>query len=239
MPSHPAPAPAAPFTARQGLFAASLTGVAGFVDGLAFIHLGGYFVSFMSGNSTRAGADLAEGFVEGWAKAMGLVAAFVLGVMLSSIVLRRRRRRHGTPEDGPQLAAVVLTLAILVVAALLAVVADLAPAPIATAADFVVPPIMAAAMGAVNGTFTRGGEVTVGLTYMTGTLVKTGQHLVTALSGGSRTLWLQYLALWAAIALGSILGAVAYLQIGLEALWFAVASLSLSLLIARRRRHRA
>lgn len=238
MPSHAAPAPAAPFTARQGLFAASLTGVAGFVDGLAFIHLGGYFVSFMSGNSTRAGADLAEGLVEGWAKAMGLVAAFVLGVMLSSIVLRRRRRRYGTPEDGPQLAAVVLTLGILVVAALLAVVADIAPEPLAGTADFVVPPIMAAAMGAVNGTFTRGGEVTVGLTYMTGTLVKAGQHLVTAFAGGSRTLWLQYLALWGAIAVGSILGAVAYLQIGLEALWFAVASLALSLVFAQRRRRR-
>lgn len=239
MPSHAAPTPAAPFTHRQGLFAASLTGVAGFVDGLAFIHLGGYFVSFMSGNSTRAGADLAEGLVEGWAKAMGLVAAFVLGVMLSAVVLRRRRRRRGIAEDGPQLPAVVLTLGILVVAALLAVVADVAAQPLATAADVVVPPVMAAAMGAVNGTFTRGGEVTVGLTYMTGTLVKTGQHLVAALSGGSRTLWLQYLGLWLAIALGSILGAVAYLQIGLEALWFAVASLGLSLLLAQRRRHRA
>lgn len=222
---------------RQALLAAGLTATAGFVDGLAFIHLGGYFVSFMSGNSTRAGADLAEGFVEGWAKAMGLVAAFVLGVVLSSIVLRRRRQ--GAPEDGPQLSAVVLTLGILVVAALLAVVADVAPQPLAGAADAVVPPIMAAAMGAVNGTFTRGGEVTVGLTYMTGTLVKTGQHLVTAFAGGSRTLWLQYLALWGAIAVGSILGAVAYLQIGLEALWLAVASLAVSLLLAQRRRRRA
>lgn len=177
--------------------------------------------------------------MEGWAKAMGLVAFFVLGVMLSSLVLRRRRLRHGTPEDGPQVPAVVLTLAILVVAALLSVVADLAPQPLAGAADTVIPPIMAAAMGAVNGTFTRGGEVTVGLTYMTGTLVKTGQHLVTALTGGSRTLWLQYLALWGAIAVGSILGAVAYLQIGLEALWLAVASLAVSLLLAQRRRRRA
>lgn len=239
MPSHAAPAPSAPFTRRQGLFAVSLTGVAGFVDGLAFIHLGGYFVSFMSGNSSRAGADLAEGFVEGWAKAMGLVAAFVVGVMLSSLVLGRRRRRHRTPEDGPQLPAVALTLGILVVAALLAVVVDVASEPLAGAADVVAPPIMAAAMGAVNSTFTRGGEVTVGLTYMTGTLVKVGQHLVAAFSGGSRTLWLHYLGLWAAIALGSILGAVAYLQIGLQALWFAVASLALSLALAQRRRRRA
>lgn len=236
------PAPAAPFTLRQGLFAASLTGVAGFVDGLAFIHLGGYFVSFMSGNSTRAGADLAEGALEGWVKAMGLVVAFVLGVMASALLLHRRRRRHGMPEDGPQLPAVSLSRDILVAAALLALVAGLQP-PAGSVLESVtvvcaalVPPVVAAAMGAVNGTFTRGGEVTVGLTYMTGTLVKTGQHLVTALTGGRRTLWLPYLGLWTAIAVGSVLGAVAYLQIGLASLWLAVASLSLSLLLARRRR---
>ena len=57
---------------RQALLAAGLTATAGFVDGLAFIHLGGYFVSFMSGNSTRAGSDLVQGDPWGWAKATGL-----------------------------------------------------------------------------------------------------------------------------------------------------------------------
>ncbi|MEC8456884.1 MAG: DUF1275 family protein, partial [Pseudomonadota bacterium] len=37
-----------------------LAGLAGYVDSLGFLHLGGVFVSFMSGNSTRLAANLAE-----------------------------------------------------------------------------------------------------------------------------------------------------------------------------------
>lgn len=76
---------AASLSSRQRLLAAGLTASAGFVDGLFFIHLGGYFVSFMSGNSTRAAADLAQGNYQGWLMASLLIAAFVLGVMLSSL----------------------------------------------------------------------------------------------------------------------------------------------------------
>ncbi|XNS28047.1 DUF1275 family protein [Citricoccus nitrophenolicus] len=191
-----------------------LTATAGFVDGLAFIHLGGYFVSFMSGNSTRAGSDLATGDLRGWALAMGLVFFFVVGVVLSSLAVHLREARSGRQlPAGPRSTAVWVSLALLLAAAVCASVPALLVA---------VPPVIAAGMGAVNGTFTRAGEVTVGLTYMTGTLVKTGQHLAHALTGGSRTVWLRYLALWAAIAVGSIAGAVTYQAVGLAALWVAV-----------------
>lgn len=205
-------------TPRQGLLAAALTATAGFVDGLAFIHLGGYFVSFMSGNSTRAGADLAGGDPLGWAKAMGLVAFFVVGVVLSSLAVHARSARSArVGPAGPQSTAVWVSMAFLLLAALLSLVPVLRVA---------VPPAVAAGMGAVNGTFTRGGEVTVGLTYMTGTLVKTGQHLALALTGGNRVVWLRFLALWAAIAVGSAAGALAYLAWGLGALWVAVVLLA-------------
>src|SRR5699024_11941201 len=42
--------------------------------------------------------------------------------------------------------------------------------------------VIAAATGAVNGTFTRRGEVTVGVSYMTGTVVKMGQSLASAIA---------------------------------------------------------
>lgn len=220
-------------TRRQRLLAGALTATAGFVDGLAFIHLGGYFVSFMSGNSTRAGADLAEGDPVGWAKAMGLVAFFVAGVVVSSLAVHVRSSRSAPPARayaGPQSTAVWVSLAFMLVAGVLSLAPETRVA---------VPPAVAAGMGAVNGTFTRGGEVTVGLTYMTGTLVKTGQHLALALTGGNRTVWLRFLGLWAAIALGSAAGAVAYMRWGLATLWVAVVLLAVIavLLEVRHRRN--
>ena len=41
--------------------ALSLAVLAGYVDSLGFLQLGGVFVSFMSGNSTRLAVSLAEG----------------------------------------------------------------------------------------------------------------------------------------------------------------------------------
>ena len=38
--------------------AVALAALAGFVDAIAFTRLGGYFVSFMSGNSTRLGVGI-------------------------------------------------------------------------------------------------------------------------------------------------------------------------------------
>ena len=40
---------------RDIALAAGLSGVAGYVDAIGFLKLGGFFVSFMSGNSTRLG----------------------------------------------------------------------------------------------------------------------------------------------------------------------------------------
>ncbi len=210
-------------TARQGALASLLTATAGFVDGLAFIHLGGYFVSFMSGNSTRAGSDLATGDLLGWAKAMGLVLFFVIGVVASALIVHLRTVRTGRRlVAGPQSTAVWVSLVFMLCAATFASVPAL---------EVAVPPAVAASMGAINGTFTRGGEVTVGLTYMTGTLVKIGQHLALALTGGSRTTWLRFLMLWTAIALGSIAGAVTYQLLGLDSLWVAVVLLLVPALV--------
>ena len=215
--------------AQLGL-ACGITASAGFVDGVGFIHLGGYFVSFMSGNSTRAGADLAEGDLLGWAKAIGLVVAFVFGVIIASLATSAHTPAHpGSPATRPQLRAIWLSLAILTLAALCGILPHTKVA---------VAPLLAAAMGAVNSTFSRGGEVSVGLTYMTGALVKAGQLFAARLRGAPESGWLRYAALWAAIALGSIAGAGSYLAVGLPALWAVVVVLGCCacLLWVRRRR---
>ena len=73
---------------------------------------------------------------------------------------------------------------------------------------------LAMAMGALNNTFQRDGEVAVGLTYMTGALVRAGQGLALAALGRGGKGWLGHLALWAGLACGAVLGAWVTLSIG-------------------------
>lgn len=89
---------------------------------------------------------------------------------------------------------------------------------------------MALAMGAENAVFEREGEVSIGLTYMTGALVKLGQHLVSAYFGGNRWLWTAYLGLWLGQVTGAMAGAMSYARLGLSSLWLAsVLAMSLSI----------
>ena len=218
---------AAQLTTRQHLLAAGLTANAGFVDGLFFIHLGGYFVSFMSGNSTRAAAALAQGNLGEWLSASLLIATFVVGVMLSSFAVRFGPKRFHPPAESllsDQVAphgSAVWTAYILMV---LGGVASIIPS-----AQGLAPFIIASATGALNGTFTRRGEVTVGLTYMTGTLVKMGQSLASAIALSSIVYlgrFVRYLFLWAAIAVGALLGGWAYVLVGLPSVWLSVAAMT-------------
>lgn len=196
------------------ILAAVLSSAAGFVDAVGFIHLGGYFVSFMSGNSTRGGTALAEGNWAGFAIAFGMVAAFLTGV-ISAAILRRLVPSH---KRMAVLLYVTAALSSAVVLFDLGLSGWLAPA------------MMALAMGAENVIFERDGEVSIGLTYMTGTLVKMGQHIANALTGGEKRLWRRYLVLWLSLTTGSIIGGFAYLALDLDALWIAVGVLVVSVL---------
>ncbi|HBV13129.1 MAG TPA: DUF1275 domain-containing protein, partial [Brevundimonas sp.] len=69
-------------TAPDRWLALLLAALAGYVDSLGFLHLGGVFVSFMSGNSTRLAVSLAEGRWQAAGAVAGVLALFVLGAML-------------------------------------------------------------------------------------------------------------------------------------------------------------
>ena len=56
---------------RNLALACTLSALAGYVDAIGFLHLGGMFVSFMSGNSTRLGVSLAQGNWSNAAEAIG------------------------------------------------------------------------------------------------------------------------------------------------------------------------
>lgn len=187
--------------------AIGLSGLAGFVDALGFLSLGGFFVSFMTGNTTRLGIELAEGRIGGILLAGMIIALFVLGVVCGSLAGHVGRQRR----QAAVLALVTLALA-------LSAGLDTIGMGIAAAG------ILALAMGAENAVFQRDGEVTIGLTYMTGTLVKMGQRLAGALLGGPKLAFLRHLMLWLSLLAGAILGAFAYRQIGLHAIWLAVAA---------------
>ena len=81
--------------------------------------------------------------------------------------------------------------------------------------------LMAAAMGAVNNMFQRDGEVSIGVTYMTGALVKLGQALASAVTGGPAFGWLPHLLLWLGLVAGAVAGALLFGRMDLGALWVA------------------
>jgi len=194
------------YAKRVRLLAAGLAAMAGFTDAIGFIALGGFFVSFMSGNTTRLAVGLARGS-DAALIASGLVACFVTGVMAGTLTRRLTRTHHASK-------VLLLVAALLALAATLGQAGHLWPATIA----------MAMAMGAENAVFEREGEVHIGLTYMTGTLVKLGQHLTGALLGGPALAWLSYLLLWLGLAGGAVMGALVFPHLGLSALWLACAA---------------
>ncbi len=198
--------------------AVCLAALAGFVDALAFTSLGGFFASFMSGNSTRLGVGLGQASAGDAAMAGGLILSFVGGVIVSSVLVRVAGARHKSAVMA--VATALLTLA--------ATVATVMPGPLVLV-------LLAAAMGTENGVFNRDGEVTIGLTYMTGSLVRIGQKLAGALMGDrDRWGWVPYLALWLGFLAGAVSGAASQWRWGWEALWLAagVAAL-LTLALAR------
>ena len=197
-------------------FAAGLAALAGYVDAIGFLHLGGYFVSFMSGNSTRLGVGLVYDLSEAAVPAL-LIVSFVGGVVIGAFVgvaaLRHKRR------------AVLLCVALLLLAAALLHAGSFPSLAMIFAA---------AAMGASNGTFERDGEVSIGVTYMTGTLVKLGQRIAGALLGGDRLAWSWYLFLWLGLVAGAGIGAAVYREIGLGGLWYAAGAFAIASMVVPR-----
>jgi uncharacterized membrane protein YoaK (UPF0700 family) len=204
------------YSRRIKLLAAGLAALAGFVDATGFLKLGGFFVSFMSGNTTRLAVGLAEG-ASSAAIAGGLIGIFVLGVIIGTI---------SGHFAGKHRATSILAL----VALLLALAAGFGAMGFSIGAVVA----MALAMGAINTVFAHGGEIHIGLTYMTGTLVKIGQRLASAILGGDPLAWWPYFLLWFGLATGAVAGALAYPYMGLNSLWLAAVAAALFALIAMR-----
>jgi uncharacterized membrane protein YoaK (UPF0700 family) len=166
-----------------------LAGLAGWVDAAGLAGSGGVFISFMSGNTTEFAASLIG---REWSEAgfIGLVLAlFVAGVAAGEAV---------ESHSGRQGPSVVLGLEAMFLAAGAVLQANgIAGQPALCPLVF--------AMGLQNATMHRAGGISIGLTYVTGTLVQIGRGLA---GGGSGAL-LEYCALWISLLAGAALGTLA------------------------------
>ncbi|MDI9916592.1 YoaK family protein [Rhodococcus sp. IEGM 1379] len=186
--------------------AIALAGLAGYVDALGFIVLSGQFVSFMSGNMTQMSVSISEGL---WSVARvpaAVIVLFLVGIALGTVIT------HVTERFSIRARKVAVLSVVTTLLVVGSVFGSFGITPGAVTA-------MALAMGAVNSVFQRDGEVTIGVTYMTGALVKMGQRLTGALLGGPRWAWLQHFGMCAGLIVGAILGALMHRWIGVHALW--------------------
>ena len=176
---------------------------AGLVDVTAFIGFGGFFASFMSGNTTRLAIGVASAPVEALVAA-ALLAAFVAGVAIATMLERR---------------AALPAPARLMPPALLIALSALLGSGGGSAALL----LLAAGMGMLNVAL---GDRGIGLTYMTGTLVRLGKALGRRLAGEpAGELAAQDLLLWTSFVAGGLIGAGLFARFGMDGLWIAVAML--------------
>ena len=194
--------------------ASALAALAGFVDAAGYLSADRYFVSFMSGNTTRLGVELARQPSAALLPAL-LALAFVCGVMIGALLTGRLSARHKPPL-------------LLLVAVLLGCGAWLGGAGHHRTALLA----LAAAMGALNNSFQRDGKVAVGLTYMTGALVRMGQGLAASLQKRAIEPWADWLMLWLALAGGATLGALTFVTWPALTFWIAAALATLLALVS-------
>ncbi|KAB2679224.1 MULTISPECIES: YoaK family protein [Brucella/Ochrobactrum group] len=197
-----------------------LTASAGFVDAIAFLQLGGFFASFMSGNTTQLGTALAgqpgpQGAVLVWFPAI-LIVLFFAGAFFGTLTVRAHGRR-GSLYVMASVVAILLLVGVLR----------------REGALFIQPVLLlAAAMGAQNAAVQPIGAARLGVTYVTGTLFNAAADLACSLRGETpKWRWLQHVAVWLSLMLGAVGGGLGHSLIGLDAL-FVPAAMIVGVMVA-------
>lgn len=195
-----------------------LTACAGFIDATGFIELGGFYTSFMSGNTTQLGTGHAQSTA--LLLPFALIVMFFLGSVVGSLLALRNRRWGPVYVLSFVIGTLALTLGLM-----------LAGVPASRSML-----VLAAGAGAQNATLPFTGGARLGTTFVSGTLFGAGQDLAGAISGTApRWRWLQHLQVWAALLLGAFVGATVYSWAGIAALGVpAAAYLGLLILFARK-----
>ncbi|MBV8851279.1 MAG: DUF1275 domain-containing protein [Methylobacteriaceae bacterium] len=180
-----------------------LTAIAGWVDAIGFISLGGFYLSFMSGNTTQLGIGLTH-FDMGLVRLPALLlACFVVGAFAGTLIYARSARWH--------LPAILLFEALLLAGALML---WFVKSPVLGAAE-----PLAIAMGAQNAALRSDRGHRIGGTFVTGTVFGIGEKLALwCLGREDGRPALRHALGWSALAFGAAMGAAAYAAAGLPAL---------------------
>ncbi|WP_025737362.1 YoaK family protein [Mycobacterium genavense] len=173
-----------------------LAGLAGVLGATAFTHSEGYFVTFMTGNAQRAVLGFFRHDELVSISAGVLMLCFVTGVVVASVCRRRFWSAH---PHGPT----VLTTFSLIAATVLDVFEE---GWQENMLDFTPIMLVVFGIGALNTSFVKNGEVSVPLSYVTGTLVKMVQGIERHIAGGTAADWLGYFLLLASFMLGAAVG---------------------------------
>lgn len=195
--------------AREGssdvLLGVWLLVLAGFVDAIAFVVLQGSFVAFMSGNTTILASSTATGHWGLAGLSALLIALFFTGCAAGAAIARW----------AGQAAHRVLMASITAVTLAGAIVAN-------TVSEWSGMLPIAVVGGLTSSALAANTDVHVGLTYVTGTLVKAAHQLVAGIRTAHPWSWLETFGYWFVFAVGAALGGLAFRGLGAASLWVAV-----------------
>jgi uncharacterized membrane protein YoaK (UPF0700 family) len=180
-----------------------LTAVAGWVDAIGFLSIGGFYVSFMSGNTTQLGIALSKFDLDPIRTPLSLLGCFLLGAFFGTII-SSLCGRWGLP-------VILLAEGVLLGSGLMLSIVHL---PVVGAAE-----PLAVSMGAQNAALRSERGHRIGGTFVTGTVFGMGEALALYCLGrqGPRAIYKPALS-WAALATGAAFGTLAYALRGLLAL---------------------
>jgi uncharacterized membrane protein YoaK (UPF0700 family) len=141
-----------------------IAAAAAYVDATGFLLYSGVYLSFMSGNTTRAAVLVGRGDWQQVAPAIGVIPTFVLGTTIGTVILGMVKKQ------GQAVVLLTAGIALAVVAALEVYWQSFRPNEMRPGLLFA----LTATMGLLNPTVRRVDRVSVALTYVTGTLAKLG-----------------------------------------------------------------
>ncbi|WP_296040886.1 YoaK family protein [uncultured Agrobacterium sp.] len=168
---------------------AAISFVAGMTDAVGLV-MSGDFVSFMTGNTTRAAIALEAGQYDHAWKLLLAIATFVAGNAAGIIIAHSSHRRIFT---------VLCSVAIMLAVAALLQTSQLKPF------DFY---LIVFAMGTINAAVEHIEGLPIGLTYVTGALSRFGRGIGRFILGERKRDWTIQLVPWIGMVSGAISGAI-------------------------------